>query len=123
MEPGISGRRELTPEERVRMARNITELTDNQRSDLQQRQSTWPMREKLIRRAERGIQTVHLAVKASARQYIPPSEMGSSTRQILQTLADRYKQSDAKIVELLHEQYHALKTPPVKAKIEQWISE
>jgi hypothetical protein len=119
MKPGISRRRELTPKKRVRMARNIIELTDNQRSDLQQRQSIWPMREKLIRRAERGIQTIHLAVKASARQYIPSSEMRSSIRQILQTLAGRYKQSDAKIVELLHEQYHALKIFPVKVKIEQ----
>jgi hypothetical protein len=119
----VATRSNVPADQRIRPARSINELTPEQQKDLQQRQSTWPMREKLVRRAERGIQTVHLAVKASARQYIPPSEMGSSTRQILQTLAGRYKQSDAKIVELLHEQYHALKTPPVKAKIEQWISE
>ncbi len=72
-----------------------------------------------MRRAERGIQIVHQAVKASARQYISFSEMKSIIRQILQTLVGRYKQSDVKIVELLHEQYHALKTPSVKDKIEQ----
>ncbi len=120
MKLDISKRRELTSKKRVRMT---LELTNNQRSNLQQRQFIWSMREKLIRRAERDIQTIHLAVKASARQYILSSEMRSSIRQILQTLVDRYKQSDVKIVELLHEQYHALKILFVKIKIEQWISE
>jgi hypothetical protein len=49
--------------------------------------------------------------------------MRSSIRQILQTLIDRYKQSNVKIIELLHEQYHTLKIPFVKVKIEQWLSE
>ncbi len=123
MKSGISERRELTSKKRIRMTRDITELTNNQRSNLQQKQLIWSMREKLIRRTERDIQTIHLTVKASARQYILSSEMRSSIRQILQTLADRYKQSNVKIVELLHEQYHALKIPFVKTKIEQWISE
>ncbi len=123
MKSDISKRREMTSKKRVRMTRNIIELTNNQRSNLQQRQSIWSMREKLIKRTERDIQTIHLAVKTSARQYILSSEMRSSIRQILQTLVDRYKQSDVKIVELLHEQYHALKISSVKVKIEQWISE
>ncbi len=119
----ISRRRELTSKKRVRMTRNIIELTNNQRSNLQQRQSIWSMREKLIKRIERNIQTIHLAVKTSARQYILFSEMKSSIKQIWQTLVDRYKQSDVKIVELFHEQYHALKIFFIKVKIEQWISE
>ncbi len=81
------------------------------------------MREKLIRRTERDIQTIHLAVKTSARQYIFFNEMKSSIRQILQILVDRYKQLNVKIIELLHEQYHALKISFVKVKIEQWINE
>jgi hypothetical protein len=103
MKSDISKRRKLTSKKRVRMTRNIIELTNNQRSNLQQRQSIWSMREKLIRRIERSIQTIHFAVKTSARQYILSSEMRSSIRQILQTLVDRYKQSNVKIIELLHE--------------------
>ncbi len=116
-------RSNVSANQRIRSARSINELINEQQKNLQQRQSTWSMREKLMRRAERGIQIVHQTVKASTRQYIPSSEMKSIIRQILQTLAGRYKQSDVKIVELLHEQYHALKTPSVKDKIEQWISE
>ncbi len=123
MKSNISKRRKLTSKKRVRMTRNFTELTNNQKSNLQQRQSIWSMREKLMRQAERDIQTIHLAVKTSTRQYIFFSEIKSNIRQILQTLIDRYKQSDVKIVELLHEQYHALKISFVKVKIEQWISE
>ncbi len=77
------------------------------------------MREKLIKRIERNIQTIHFAVKTTTRQYIFSNEMRSSIKQILQTLVDRYKQSNVKIVELLHEQYHALKISFVKVKIEQ----
>ncbi len=123
MKSNISKQRKLTSKKRIRMTRNIIELTNNQRSNLQQKQSIWSMREKLIKRIERDIQTIHLAVKTSARQYIFFSEMRSSIRQILQIIVDRYKQSDIKIVELLHEQYHALKISFVKIKIEQWISE
>jgi hypothetical protein len=108
----------------IRSARSINELIDEQQRNLQQRQFIWSMREKLMRRAKRGIQIVHQAVKTSTRQYISSSEMRSSIREIIQTLADRYKQSNVKIVELLHEQYHSLKSVSlVKTKIVQWISE
>ncbi len=117
-------RSNVSANQRIRSARSINELTDEQQRDLQQRQFIWSMREKLMRRAERGIQIVHQTVKTSTRQYISSSEMRSSIRKIIQTLADRYKQSDVKIVELLHEQYHSLKSASfVKTKIEQWISE
>ncbi len=77
------------------------------------------MREKLIKRVEQNIQTIYLVVKTSTRQYICFNEMKSSIRQILQTLIDRYKQSHVKIIELLHKQYHTLKTLFVKIRIEQ----
>jgi hypothetical protein len=38
-------------------------------------------------------------------------------------LISRYKLSDSKVVEQIHEQYQALKNSLVKAKIEQWISD
>ncbi len=45
--------------------------------------------------------------------------MRSIIKKIIETLIDRYKQSDVKIVELLDEQYHALKSVSVKDKIKQ----
>ncbi len=76
-----------------------------------------------MRRAERDIQIVHQILKTSTRQYISSNEMRSSIREIIQALVDRYKQSNIKIVELLHDQYYVFKFSPVKDKIEQWISE
>ncbi len=64
------------------------------------------------------IRKVHTAVKTSARQYIPHHEMTSSVRQIIQTLAARYKLSNDKIVEQIHAQWRALKSAPVKGEIE-----
>jgi hypothetical protein len=82
-------RSNVSTNQRIRLARNINELTDDQQKNLQQRQSIWSMREKLVRRAKRSIQIVHQIVKTSTRQYISSSEMRSSIRQILQTLVDR----------------------------------
>ncbi len=76
------------------------------------------MKEKAMRRIERDTQIFHDAIKISTRQYISFSEMKFITRNILKTLQDRYKQSNVKIVEMLHDQYYALKISLVKAKIE-----
>ncbi len=119
----VTTRSNVSANQRIRSARSINELTSEQQKDLQQRQFIWSMREKLMRRTERGIQIVHQTVKTSARQYISSREMRSSIREIIQALIDRYKQSNVKIVELLHDQYYVLKSSFVKDKIEQWISE
>ncbi len=119
----VTTRSNVSADQRIRSVRSINELTSEQQKNLQQKQFIWSMREKLMRRAKRNIQIVHQTVKTSARQYISSSEMKSNIRQILQTLVDRYKQSDVKIVELLHDQYYVLKSFFVKTKIEQWISE
>ncbi len=119
----IITRSNVSANQRIRSVRSINELTSEQQKNLQQRQLIWSMREKLMRRTKRGIQIVYQTVKTSTRQYISFSEMRSIIRQIVQTLVDRYKQSNVKIVELLHNQYYALKIPFVKTKIEQWISE
>ncbi len=119
----IVTRDNVSAKQRMRSARSINELISDQQKNLQQRQFIWSMREKLVRRTKRSIQIVHQTVKTSARQYISFSEMRSNIRSILQTLVDRYKQSDIKIVELLHDQCYVLKFLLVKTKIEQWISE
>jgi hypothetical protein len=83
MKSDISKRRKLTSKKRIRMTRSYTELTNNQKLNLQQKQSIWSMREKLIKRTEQDIQTIYLVVKTSTRQYIFSNEMRSSLRQIL----------------------------------------
>ncbi len=117
-------RSNVSSKQRIKSARSINELTSKNQKNLQQRQFIWSMREKLVRRTKRSIQIVHHIVKTSTRQYISFSEIRSSIREIIQALVDRYKQSNVTIIELLHEQYYALKSVSfVKIKIEQWISE
>jgi flavorubredoxin len=96
------------------------ELTTEQKKSLKIKINLYQMTEKQMKKIAQGIRIVDNVVKLSARQYIPSSEIVSLIRQIIQILVSRYKKSEAKIVEQLHEQYYALKTAPsVKEKIEQ----
>ena len=49
--------------------------------------------------------------------------MASSIREIVKILAARYKRSDNQVIEQLHEQFLALKTPPIKGKIEASVAD
>ena len=49
--------------------------------------------------------------------------MALSVREIVKILAARYKRSDDQVKEQLHEQFLALKTPPIKDKIEAWVAD
>jgi phage gp36-like protein len=107
----------------TRPALNLKELTDQQRKEYKADVLEYQMLSKFTEKILQGIRNVSTAVKTSARQYIPPHEMSSSVRQIIQTLTARYKLSNQKIVEQIHAQWRALKNPPVKDKIEPWIAD
>ncbi len=108
----------------TRSAQSASELSDAQRKAYKADLLDYQVWDKYADRITQGIRAVDDAIKLSARQYIPPNEIASSTRKIIQTLAARYKLSDAKIIEQIHERYQALKSPSsVKSKIEAWISD
>jgi flavorubredoxin len=101
-------------------ATDYDDLTTEQKKSLKMKMNIFQMTKKQVKKIAQGIRIVDNAVKLSARQYISPSEIASPIRQIIQILASRYKKSEVKIVEQLHEQYYALKTASsVKEKIEQ----
>jgi hypothetical protein len=77
------------------------------------------MTKKQMKKIAQNIRIVDNVVKLSARQYISSSEIVSLIRQIIQILTSRYKKSEVKIVEQLHEQYYALKISSFKTKIEE----
>ncbi len=95
------------------------ELTAMQNKSLKMKMNIFQMTKKQMKKIAQSIRIIDNIVKLSARQYILSSEIVSSIRQIIQTLTSRYKKSEVKIVEQLHEQYYDLKTPLVKEKIEQ----
>ncbi len=108
----------------TRSAQSASELFDAQRKAYKVDLLDYQIWNKYAEKVTQGIRAVDDAIKLSARQYISPNKIASSTRKILQTLAARYKLSDAKIVEQIHERYQSLKTPSsVKSKIKQWISD
>ncbi len=109
--------------ETTRPALNLKELSDKQRKEYKADVLEYQMLSKFTEKILQDIRNVSTAVKTSARQYIPPHEMSSSVRQIIQTLAARYKLSNQKIVKQIHAQWRALKNSSVKDKIESWIAD
>jgi hypothetical protein len=100
-------------------ATDYDELTTEQKKSLKMKMNIFQMTKKQMKKIAQSIKIINNAVKLSARQYIFSSEIASLIRQIIQILTSRYKKSEIKIVEQLHEQYYDLKTPFVKEKIEQ----
>ncbi len=107
----------------TRSAKSASELTDAQRKAYKADLIDYQVWDKYADKIINGIKAVDDAVKLSARQYISLNEIASPTRKIIQTLASRYKLSDSKVVEQIHERYQELKISPSKQKIEQWISD
>jgi hypothetical protein len=103
----------------TRSAKSASELSDSQRKAYKADLIDYQIWNKYADKIINGIKAVDDAIKLSTRQYIPLNEIASPTRKIIQTLASRYKLSDSKVVEQIHEQYQTLKTPLVKQKIEQ----
>ena len=107
----------------MRPARKITELSDEQRKLWKMEMSAFQMMEKQNDRITHGIRLVDAAIKASARTYIPPENMKSTVRKILQVLSSKYKRSDTEVIEQIYQQFVALKNSPTKAKLEAWITD
>jgi predicted ATP-dependent serine protease len=96
------------------------DLITGQKKSLKMKMNIFQIIKKQVKKVAQSIKIVDNVIKLSARQYISSSEIVSLIRQIIQILTSRYKKSEVKIVEQLHEQYYALKTASsVKAKIEE----
>ena len=80
--------------------------------------SAFQMIEKQNDRIIHEIRLVDAAIKASARTYIPPENMESTVRKILQVLFSKYKRSDTEVIEQIYQQFVALKNSPIKVKLE-----
>lgn len=100
-----------TPTIVKRPARRFVELSDEQKK-LWKIEMTAHQMEKANDRIAQGIWVVDTAIKPSSRSYIPPENMESFVRRILQVLASRYKRSDNEIIQQIYQQYVALNPPP-----------
>ncbi len=103
----------------TRPAQSASELTDAQRKAYKVDLIDYQIWNKYADKIINEIKAVDDAIKLSARQYISFNEIASSTRKIIQTLASRYKLSDSKVIEQIHERYQELKILLSKQKIEQ----
>jgi hypothetical protein len=82
----ITIRSDVVSEDLIKSTRNISKLIEQDQKDLQQRQSTWLTREKVIKQIEQEIQIMYQAVKISTRSYISFNEMKFNIKNILKTL-------------------------------------
>jgi hypothetical protein len=72
-----------------------------------------------VKSTEIDIQKVHIAVLKSARSYISVSRKASSVREILISLALKFKRKDENLQLQIDQKYEKLKTThPVKSQIE-----
>ena len=106
-----------------RPAVDYDELSEMQQRSFQMKITIYKMDEKEVDKASHGLRLVDAAIKASARTYIPPDKMAAPVREIIASLALRYSRSDTQIIEQINQQLQALKTPPVKSRIEAWVAE
>ncbi len=101
----------------------LRELSDKQRKEHKLNLLNHQYHEKYIDRINTGIMRVQNVIKLFARMYLSLNELSAESRRMLKTLSDRYKLSDARVKEQLHETWRALKTSSFKVKIEQWIAD
>jgi oligoribonuclease NrnB/cAMP/cGMP phosphodiesterase (DHH superfamily) len=87
----------------TRPATALRELNDKQRKEHKLNLLDHQYQEKYIDRINTGIMRVQNVIKLFARMYLPSNELSAESRRMLKTLSDRYKLSDARIKEQLHE--------------------
>jgi hypothetical protein len=97
----------------------LRELNDKQRKEHKLNLLNHQYQKKYIDRINNDIMRMQNVIKLFARMYLPSNELFAESRRMLQTLSARYKLSDARIKEQLHETWRALKTSSAKVKIEQ----
>ncbi len=107
----------------TRSVTTLKELNNKQRKKQKLNLLNHQYQEKYIDRINNDIMRMQNVIKLFARMYLFSNELFAESRRMLQTLSARYKLSDAKVKEQLHEMWRALKTSSAKVKIEQWIAD
>ena len=104
-------------------AKYANELTLNQKQFYQINISTFKFRQQNAEKVTAGIRILDYAIKSSAKTYIPSKFSTAIVKKLLQVLQQKYQRTNDQITEQIELQYHALKTPPTKNKIEQWVAD
>ena len=102
----------------TKSAERYDDLSTKQKKDYKMKISSYKMKKKQMKKIAQELRIVDNALKSFARAYIPSNKMTSSVREIVKILTARYKRSNDQVIEQLHEQFLALKAPPIKDKIE-----
>ncbi len=87
----------------TRPATALRELSDKQKKEHKLNLLNHQYQEKYIDRINNDIMRVQNVIKLSARMYLPSNELSAEPRRMLQTLSARYKLSDARVKEQMHE--------------------
>jgi hypothetical protein len=92
-----------TPSGDTRSVTALRELSDKQRKEHKLNLLNHQYQKKYIDRINNDIMRVQNVIKLFARMYLFSNELFAEPRRMLQTLSARYKLSDARVKEQLHE--------------------
>jgi hypothetical protein len=81
----------------------LRELNDKQRKEHKLNLLDHQYQKKYINRINTDIMRIQNVIKLFARMYFLSNELSAESRRMLKTLFDRYKLSDARVKEQLHE--------------------
>ncbi len=81
----------------------LRELSDKQRKEHKLNLLDHQYQKKYIDRINNDIMRMQNVIMLFARMYLSLNELSAESRQMLKTLSDRYKLSDARVKEQLHE--------------------
>ena len=101
-----------------RSTMSLNELSKSQKKNLRMNIAGFDYKQKIIDRVIQDIRIVDNAMKTSAKNYISSFEMMLTTREILQSLSNRYIRERFQLVDQLIERYQSLKQSSIKDKIE-----
>jgi hypothetical protein len=87
----------------TRSVTTLKELSDKQREKHKLNLLNHQYQKKYIDRINNDIMRMQNVIKLFARMYLSSNEFSAKSRRMLKTLSDRYKLSDARIKEQLHE--------------------
>lgn len=107
----------------IKSATSYDDLFDRQKDNYKMNVINFKMKKTYNEEIAKNMRLILTVLKMSIRQHISVIEMDSSVKKIIQLLTARYKQSNKKIIQQMHEEYCLLKVLSVKRKIKQWIND
>ena len=106
------------------MCEDYDDLSEAQQKSYDAKERSYRALQQEAKMSSIGIQKVHTAILESARGYLAVNRKASPVREILISLASKFKRPDADLQLQIDEKYEELKAShPIKGQIESWVQQ